>query len=245
MANNELSGPCLTTFLTRYIEKMNPKYTYRIIFVPETIGSIFYLSQNLKILQENILAGFNINCVGDNNNWSFLPSKNGNLYVDRLTRRILKKRGVNYKEYSFLERGSDERQYCSPGIDLPVCSIMRSKYNTFEEYHTSHDNLEFVSEDGLQGAFEIYCNLIDEIERDIIPFCKIMAEPMMSKRGLRPTIGKRNSANSTKIFMDFLIFADGKNNLKEISKLINCDLEEAVKILDTLKKHDLIDYISK
>ena len=245
MANNELSGPCLTTFLTRYIEKMNPKYTYRIIFVPETIGSIFYLSKNLKILQENILAGFNINCVGDNNNWSFLPSKNGNLYVDRLTRRILKKRGVNYKEYSFLERGSDERQYCSPGIDLPVCSIMRSKYNTFEEYHTSHDNLEFVSEDGLQGAFEIYCNLIDEIERDIIPFCKIMAEPMMSKRGLRPTIGKRNSANSTKIFMDFLIFADGKNNLKEISKLINCDLEEAVKILDTLKKLDLIDYISK
>lgn len=245
MANNELSGPCLTTFLTRYIEKMNPKYTYRIIFVPETIGSIFYLSQNLKTLKENILAGFNINCVGDNNNWSFLPSKNGNLYVDRLTRRILKKRGVNYKEYSFLERGSDERQYCSPGIDLPVCSIMRSKYNTFEEYHTSYDNLEFVSEDGLQGTFEIYCNLIDEIERDIIPVCKIMAEPMMSKRGLRPTIGKRDSAKSTKIFMDFLIFADGKNNLKEISKLINCDLEEAEKILDILKKHDLIDYISK
>ena len=118
----------------------------------------------------------------------------------------LKKRGVNYKEYSFLERGSDERQYCSPGIDLPVCSIMRSKYNTFEEYHTSYDNLEFVSEDGLQGTFEIYCNLIDEIERDIIPVCKIMAEPMMSKRGLRPTIGKRDSAISTKIFMDFLIF---------------------------------------
>lgn len=241
MANNELSGPSLTTFLAKYIQSINPNYTYRIIFIPETIGAICYLSRNLETLQSNVIAGYNINCVGDHKNWSFLSSKEANLYVDRLTRRVLKKEGILYKEYSFLTRGSDERQYCSPGIDLPVCSVMRSKYDTFVEYHTSLDNLEFVSSLGLQGSYELYCKLINSLEEDILPRTIVKCEPMMSKRGLRPTTGKRGSAYSSRILMNFLMYANGQNNLEEIAQLIECDIEEAKEVLAILELHKLVE----
>ena len=245
MANNELSGPCLTTFLADYIQKINPKYTYRIIFIPETIGAICYLSQHLKAMQSSVIAGFNINCVGDDKNWSFLPSKQGNSYVDRLTRRILNKEGIEFKEYSFLTRGSDERQYCSPGIDLPVCSIMRSKYDTFAEYHTSLDNLDFVSKEGLQRSFDIYCKLIDRLESDVLPKALIKGEPMMSKRGLRPTTGKRGSAYSSRVLMNFLMYADGTNNLEDIAQLIKCELNEVKEVMSILMKHKLLEPFQK
>ena len=240
MANNELSGPCLTTFLADYISKFNPRYTYRIIFIPETIGAICYLSKHFETMKSNIIAGFNINCVGDNYNWSFLPSKMGNSYVDRLARRILDKEETKYKEYSFLTRGSDERQYCSPGINLPVCSIMRSKYDTFNQYHTSLDNLDFVSREGLQGSFDIYCKLINQLEIDVLPKAIIKGEPMMSKRGLRPTTGKRGSAYPSRTLMNFLMYADGENSLEEIAQLIDCELNVAHEVMRTLLNHELI-----
>lgn len=241
MANNELSGPCLTTFLAKYIQSINPNYTYRIIFIPETIGAICYLSKHLETLQSNVIGGYNINCVGDDKNWSFLPSKEGNLYIDRLTRRVLKKEGIQYKEYPFLTRGSDERQYCSPGIDLPVCSVMRSKYDTFSEYHTSLDNLEFVSSKGLHASYELYCKLVNSLENDILPHSVIKCEPMMSKRGLRPTIGKRGSAYSSRILMNFLTYSNGKNNIEEIADLIGCEINEAKEVFGILKSHELVE----
>ena len=241
MANNELSGPCLTTFLAKYIQSINPNYTYRIIFIPETIGAICYLSKHLETLQSNVIGGYNINCVGDDKNWSFLPSKEGNLYIDRLTRRVLKKEGIQYKEYSFLTRGSDERQYCSPGIDLPICSVMRSKYDTFAEYHTSLDNLEFVSSRGLHASYELYCKLVNSLEKDILPNSLIKCEPMMSKRGLRPTIGKRGSAYSSRILMNFLTYSNGKNSIEEIAHLIGCNLDEAKEVFEILKSHELVE----
>jgi aminopeptidase-like protein len=240
MANNELSGPCLTTFISDYILRKKNKFSYRIIFIPETIGSIYYLSKNLNDLKKNIIAGFNINCVGDNKNWSFLASKDGNNYCDNLSRRVLKKLKIKYKEYSFLERGSDERQYCSPGVDLPVCSIMRSKYNTYDEYHTSFDNLDFVSSDGLNDSFNVYKEVLNSIEKDNFPKAKILAEPMMSKRGLRPTIGIRGSADFSKDLMNFLIYSDGKNSLTDISEKIKISKNRASLIMEDLLKLDLI-----
>ena len=240
MANNELSGPCLTAFISKYLLNKKNKYSYRIIFIPETIGSIYYLSKNLEVLKNNVLAGFNINCVGDDNNWSFLASKNGNNYCDMISRRVLKKLKINYKEYSFLERGSDERQYCSPGVDIPVCSIMRSKYDTYKEYHTSLDNLNFVSSEGLNKSFNIYKEIFDSIEADIIPIAKNLGEPMMSKRGLRPTTGIRGSANSGKDIMNFLIYSDGKNSLFEISEKIKISMDKASIIMRDLVKLNLI-----
>ncbi len=141
MANNEISGPAVTTFLGDWITKLkNKRYSYRIIFVPETIGSIAYLSKNLNEMKKNIFAGFNITCVGDNRMYSYLPSRNGYTISDRIAKHILKNIDPNFKLYKWTDRGSDERQYCSPNIDLPVISMMRSKYGTFKEYHTSLDD---------------------------------------------------------------------------------------------------------
>ena len=117
---------------------------------------------------------------------------------------------------------------------------MRSKYDTYKEYHTSLDNLDFVSPNGLNKSFNIYKEIFDSIEADIIPIAKNLGEPMMSKRGLRPTTGMRGSANSGRDIMNFLMYSDGKNSLFEISDKIKISMDKAYIILRDLLKLNLI-----
>ena len=147
MVNNELSGPVISAALIHYINNLkNRKYSYRFVFVPETIGSIAYINKNLKKLKNDILAGFIINCAGDEKNYSFVHSPEKNTFADE----IMKSSFIGLKTktiYEFKDRSSDERQYCSPGIELPVCSYSRSKAGskTFPEYHSSLDNFSLVT----------------------------------------------------------------------------------------------------
>ena len=165
MANNELSGPALLTYIVKLIKGIkNRKFSYRFIFIPETIGSITYLSKNLKILKQNVIAGYNITCVGDTREYSYIASRNGNTLSDRVLKHVLKHEIKKFKTYSFLERGSDERQYCSPGVDLPLCVFCRSKFGEYSEYHTSLDNLDFISPEGLQGSYNILEKVIEAHE---------------------------------------------------------------------------------
>lgn len=222
MANNELSGPVVTTALGQWILGMaERKYSYRIVFVPETIGSVLYLSRNLEHMKQKVFAGCNVSCVGDDRCYSFLPSRASNTIADRVAQHVLHCIDPDFKKYSWLDRGSDERQYCAPGADLPVATIMRSKYGMYPEYHTSLDTLNgVVTAKGLAGGFTALRQAIEILEQDFTPRVSTIGEPQLGKRGLYPDISRKGSANSVKNMMDMLSYSDGTRSLFEIAELL-------------------------
>jgi aminopeptidase-like protein len=236
LANNEISGPVVTIALARFLNSIkNRRFSYRIVFVPETIGAIAYIHKNLKILKQKIIAGFVLTCVGDNKCFSFLASRKNNTFADKVARFALEDSELKFKEYSFLDRGSDERQYCSPKVDLPVCSIMRSKYMEYPEYHTSLDNLEFISPEGLVGSFKIYQKIIFIIENNYKYINTFACEPYLVKFGLGTKLGslKDKSLTTTNI-LNILAYADGENDLIDISRITLIKVEDCIAIIDKL-----------
>ena len=243
MANNELSGPIVAMSLIEYFRKKKNNKTLRFIFIPETIGSIGYISKNFKYLRENVCGGYVLSCIGDNRNHSCILSKYENSPSDKSLIEAYKKNNIKYKKYSFLHRGSDERQFNSPGIDLPISSIFRTKYGEYPEYHTSLDNFErVVNLRGLKGGFNIAKDAIKNLQKKIIPKNLILCEPQLGKRGLYPTISKKNNNkfNVSQEILDFLQYSDGKNDLYDISKLINLNYQKTLKICKMLKNKLII-----
>jgi aminopeptidase-like protein len=242
MANNELSGPVVVTYLAKWLQALQSrKYTYRIIFIPETIGSITYLSKNINQMQEKVIAGFNVSCVGDNRSYSYLPSRNGKTLSDKVAKHILKWIDPDYVAYSWSERGSDERQYCAPGVDLPIASIMRTKYGKYPEYHTSLDDLiNVVTPDGLEGGYEALRLSIEAIENNCYPRVTVLGEPQLGKRGLYPTISTKNSASETRLLMELITWSDGNHSLLEIAEKCNAPIWELYPLIKKLRTHDLL-----
>lgn len=243
MANNELSGPVVAIALAKYIlANKRKKYSYRIIFIPETIGSITYLSQNLEYMQKHVIAGYNISCVGDDRTYSYIESPYANTLADRVAQNVLHFHYPEFKRYSFLHRGSDERQYCSPLVNLPLCAICRSKYEEYPEYHTSADNLSIISPKGLTGAYEVYRQCIELIENNNRYIVTTPCEPQLGKRGLYPTISQKGSINDTRKMTSLIAYCNGKNDLVDISNIINVSAAELIPIIKKLLSVDLICY---
>lgn len=235
MANNELSGPVVTTAIACWLNSLkNPHYTYRIVFIPETIGSITYTSLNLEQMQKRIIAGFNITCIGDDRAYSFLPSRAGDTISDRIVQHVLSNIDENYKSYSWLERGSDERQYCAPGIDLPIASIMRSKYGEYPEYHTSLDDLELVTSTGLAGGFDAIRQCLEVLEANIKPNITVLGEPQLGKRGLYPTLSTKESGAVVRTMMNLISYSDGEHDLVTIAEKISAPVSELLPIVEKL-----------
>lgn len=241
MANNELSGPVVATFLAKWLNLLvKRRYTYRIIFIPETIGAITYLSKNLQYLKEHVIAGFNLSCVGDNRTFSYVESRYGDTLADKAAKNVLSFYYPDYKTYSFLKRGSDERQYNAPGVDLPVCAICRSKYVEYPEYHTSKDNLELISPEGLLGAYEVYQQCILSLENNYSYKINVLCEPQLGKRGLYPTTSQKGTYDAVKVMIDFIAYADGSNDLIDISNIIGVPVNELLTVIEKLEKVDLL-----
>ena len=246
MANNELSGPCVVTYLSKWLQEKKRKYSYRIVFIPETIGSLTYLSKNIDVMKEKIIAGFNVTCVGDNNNFSYIPSRYGQSLADKVIKNVLNTNNIEYKEYSFLQRGSDERQYCAPGVDLPVCSICRSKYGEYPEYHTSADDLKLISPAGLYGAFKVYTECIEALENNEYYVSSCIGEPQLGKRGLYSNISQKGSStnSNSRDILNFLTYADGKNDLIDISDIIKVPVKELIPLARILEEKKLISEVN-
>lgn len=244
MGNNELSGIVVTAAVARWLARRPRRYSYRILFVPETIGSITYLSRHWQEMKALTVAGYVLTCIGDERTYSYLTSRHGNTLADRVALHVMKHRVGRFDRYSYLDRGSDERQYCSPGIDLPMGSIMRSKYATYPEYHTSLDDLKLVTPDGLQGGLEVVCETLKLLEANRTYRTTVLGEPQLGKRGLYPTLSVAGTRERVATMMNLLAYADGTDDLVAVGERIGAYAGDLVPIAARLVREGLLEVVA-
>jgi aminopeptidase-like protein len=236
MANNELSGPLAQAFLYRQLSKIkHRKYTYRFLFIPETIGAIACLATHGQRWRQELKAGFVLTCLGNAAPFQYKRSRRGNSIADRIVEHLLNHFEPHAIITDFAPNGSDERQYCSPGFNLPVGSLMRTPYYQYPYYHTSLDNKSFISFEALAKTVEMYVKIAEAIEVDdhyinTAPY----GEPRLGKRNLYP---ETISAEYQRDYLDTLLFlinfSDGEHSLLDIAEKRGKPIFD---FLDPLKK---------
>ena len=242
MANNELSGPVVAMGLAKYIQSLESRrFSYRFLFTVETIGSIVYISKHLDRMKKNLVCGWVLTCIGDDRTYSYVPTRNGSTLTDAISRRVLSDLGSHFLEYSWLDRGSDERQFNSPGVDLPVASLMRSKYREYPEYHTSLDNLDLISPEGLSGGFNMLRTAINILETNEYWKVKVDCEPQLGKRGLYPNTSTKSSHAEVRNQMNVISYLDGKLDLLGVADKCEITYQEVYEIVERLALANLIE----
>jgi aminopeptidase-like protein len=217
------------------------RYTYRILFLPETIGAIVYLSRHLETLKRNLAAGFVLTCIGDDRAYSYLATRQADTLADRAARHVLGNIDPDYKAYSFLERGSDERQFNSPGVDLPVCSVMRSKYAEYPEYHTSDDDLSVISPAGLAGGFEAVRRCIQCLEANHTYRLTTIGEPQLGKYDLYPSVSTKKNWKQAEDTNNLIGYCDGEQDLLGVADTIGRPLWELLETVAKLQAAGLLE----
>jgi len=264
MANNELSGPLVMSMLyNRLSQWENRRFTYRFVVIPETIGSITYLHEHGDHLREHVLGGFVLTCLGGpEQSVSYKASRQDDALVDRTVRHLQQHGELNVELRSFTEiLGSDERQYCSVGFDLPVGQLARTVYEQYPEYHTSKDDVSFMGFDPLIASTDALELILESLEYA----CEFMnqepyGEPMLSKRDLYPTVNNYLGDESTADYLEnhldsvagdeeaffvkvltILHYSDGDHAMVEIADICDCSVTELIPIVDLLQSNDLLE----
>ena len=218
LANDNLSGIAVATWLAQSLAGIDRRYTYRFVFAPSTIGVITWLAQREDITAR-IRHGLVISGVGDPGSYNYKRSRRGNAAIDRIMAYTLAQSGLQHKVNPFIPYGYDERQYCSPGFDLPVGCFSRSTYGSYPQYHTSADNLDLVRPECLEQSLELLLKGISIVERDrkmlnLNPKC----EPQLGRRGLYSLLGGHNEAQKLQLALLWVLNkSDGLNTLLEIA----------------------------
>jgi aminopeptidase-like protein len=241
LCNDNLSGIALAVSIARFLGSAPRRYSYRFLFVPGTIGAITWLARNEDKLS-HIKHGLVLTGVGDSGNLHYKKSRRGAADIDRAAAHILRHSGKSHQILEFSPYGYDERQYCSPGINLPVGRLSRTPHGTFPEYHTSADNLEFVHADKLGEALEVCREVFAVLEKDATfenmnPKC----EPQLGKRGLYRMVGGSADAGINEMAMLWVLNqSDGKNSLLDIAERSGMPFKEIHKAAEALQEHQLL-----
>ena len=241
LANDNCSGVALLTHLANRIVGLRTRYSYRFLFAPGTIGAITWLSRN-EHRTRLIKHGLVISMVGDGGGPTYKKSRRGNALIDRAVVHTLHHSGSDYSIEDFSPYGYDERQYCSPGFDLPVGLFQRSKFGTIPEYHTSADNLAFISADHLARSYRLIVAALDVIENDstflnIVPRC----EPQLGRRGLYSAIGGHKNAEAANMALLWVLnLSDGVHSLLDIAERANLPFDLVYKTTQLLQQHGIV-----
>jgi len=218
LANDNLSGLAVATFLARLLSGDDLQYTYRFLFIPGTIGAIAWLARNQETA-DAIRHGLVLTCLGDPGGFHYKKSRRGDAEIDRAAAHVLAHHAEAAEILDFSPYGYDERQYCSPGFNLPVGCLMRSVWGTFPEYHTSADNLEFIRPAALAESFRICTAILDVLEtnqtyRSLNPYC----EPQLGKRNLYPAGGGEAIQREISARLWVMNLCDGEHSLLDIAQ---------------------------
>jgi len=250
MCNDNLSGVVLLTFLTKELLKKKLKYSYRILFIPETIGAITWLSLNQDKVSK-IEHGLVVTCVGDPGKSTYKKSRDGDNIIDKAVEKVLIDSRKQYEIIDFFPSGSDERQFCSPGFNLSIGSLMRTPYGRFPEYHTSADNLDFVGSEHLADSLEKYVQVVDVLEANTTyQNLNPKGEPQLGRRGVyRMIVGQKSEDRANEAFIRelsmlwVLNLSDGENSLLDISARSDMKFEDIKKAADILLEKNLLEEI--
>ena len=261
LANNELSGPIVAAYLYRRLAAMpQRRLTYRFVFAPETIGAIAYLSMRGDQMRERMIAGYVVNCVGLDTHFTYKRSRRGNSLADRVALNALEQLGVDLRVRGFAPTGSDERQYCSPGFDFPVGSLMRGAYGDYPEYHTSADDKTLISFPAMQGSIDAYAAVCRALEsagtRSAVAaektICRTLddnatfqnlfpnGEPQLGRRGLYPTLGAADQNRRVEAMMWVLNLSDGNHDLLAIAERSGIPIQELWNAAVAAEKKDVL-----
>ena len=243
LANDNLSGLAVATFLAKSLLGRDLHYSYRFLFIPGTIGAITWLARNRDVAKR-IRHGLVMTCVGDRGGFHYKRSRRGNAEIDRAVQHVLRHNEEPFEILEFSPYGYDERQYCSPGFDLPVGCLMRSVWGTFPEYHTSADNLNFIHPSKLAASYRVCASVVNVLEcnrrfRNLNPFC----EPQLGRRNLYRTVGGPAAGADTNALLWVLNLSDGEHSLLDIAERSGHAFSMIKDAAELLLKSDLLSVV--